>query len=113
MFQLVGSGSSTMKHGYPCGGVDRRHFLAASAASLPWIAAPPAAWAFGDETRARVSLKITHVGAAADVSSRLGAPGLYPGQVIEVKNPAMIRNGTKDREAIKKTLERGLKELTG
>ena len=60
-----------------------------------------------------MSSKLTHVGAAGDVSSKLGAPGLYPGQVVEVKNPAMIKNGVKNREAIKKTLDRGLKELTG
>ena len=42
-----------------------------------------------------------------------GAPGKYPGQVVEVKNPAMIKNGVKNHEAIKTTLDRGLKELTG
>ena len=99
-----------MTHSYPCGGVNRRNFLAASAASLPLVSALPAA---GDEIQARVSSKLTHVGAAGDVSSKLGAPGLYPGQVVEVKNPAMIKNGVKNREAIKKTLDRGLKELTG
>jgi hypothetical protein len=99
-----------MNHSQPCGGVNRRNFLAASAASLPLVSALPAA---GDEIQARVRSKLTHVGAAGDVSSKLGAPGLYPGQVIEVKNPAMIKNGAKNREAIKKTLDRGLKELTG
>src|SRR3954470_19265403 len=102
-----------MIHSYPCGGVNRRNFLAASAASLPLVSALPAARAAGDEIQARVSSKLTHVGAAGDVSSKLGAPGLYPGQVVEVKNPAMIKNGVKNREAIKKTLDRGLKELTG
>src|SRR5262249_39456455 len=55
----------------------------------------------------------THVGGAADISSKLGAPGLYPGRVVEVKNPAMIRRGVKDRGAIKSSLEKGLRELTG
>ncbi len=99
-----------MIHSYPCGGVNRRNFLAASAASLPLVSALPAA---GDEIQARVSSKLTHVGAAGDVSSKLGAPGLYPGQVVEVKNPSMIKNGVKNRDAIKMTLDRGLKELTG
>jgi Domain of unknown function (DUF362) len=102
-----------MNHSYPCGGVNRRNFLAASAASVPLISAVPALGAAGDEIKARVSSKLTHVGAASDVSSKLGAPGLYPGQVVEVKNPAMIKNGVKNREAIKNTLDRGLKELTG
>jgi hypothetical protein len=60
-----------------------------------------------------VSSRITHVGAASDVSNKLGAPGLYPGQVVEVKNPAMIKSGVKDRQAIKTALDRGLTELTG
>src|SRR5438067_762370 len=80
---------TTMIHSYPCGGVNRRNFLAASAASLPLVSALPAAGVAGDEIQARVSSKLTHVGAAGDVSSKLGAPGLYPGQVVEVKNPAM------------------------
>jgi hypothetical protein len=43
----------------------------------------------------------------------LGVPGPYPGKVIEARNPKMIHNGEKDREAIKATLARGMKELTG
>ncbi|MFO0887893.1 MAG: DUF362 domain-containing protein [Isosphaeraceae bacterium] len=43
----------------------------------------------------------------------MGAPGLYPGRVVEVKNPAMIRAGRRDAGAIKTTLARGLCELTG
>src|SRR5436309_3166349 len=34
---------TTMNHSYPCGGVNRRSFLAASAASLPLVSALPAA----------------------------------------------------------------------
>ena len=33
---------TTMNHSYPCGGVNRRNFLAASAASLPLVSALPA-----------------------------------------------------------------------
>src|SRR5207244_4434358 len=43
----------------------------------------------------------------------LAAPGLYPGQVVEVRNPAMCRQGNRDAAAIKATLDRGMKELTG
>ena len=42
-----------------------------------------------------------------------GVPGPYPGRVIEVRNPGMIRNDVKNREAIKATVDRGMKELTG
>src|SRR5437763_12167145 len=99
-----------MQHRYPCGGVNRRGFLAASAASVPLIsavsapAAPQASQAIG---------KTTHHGSDGKALSKLAAPGLYPGHVVEVKNPRMIRNGTKDRAAIKASLDTGMKELTG
>jgi hypothetical protein len=101
-----------MKHPYPCGGVNRRNFLAASAASVPLISSLPLARAAGAEAQERVTSGTTHVGGAGDAPGKLGAPGLYPGRVIEVKNPAMIANGVKNPQAIKATLERGLKELT-
>jgi len=44
---------------------------------------------------------------------KLGIPGPYPGRVIEARNPAMIKDGVKNRAAIKETLARGMKELTG
>jgi hypothetical protein len=102
-----------MNHRSSCGGVHRRTFLAASAASLPVISALPAVRASGDEPQARAATGTTHVGASAGPISKLGAPGLYPGRVVEVKNPAMIRQGVKNRRAIKASLEKGLKELTG
>jgi uncharacterized protein (DUF362 family) len=42
-----------------------------------------------------------------------GLPGPYPGRVVEVRNPAMLRGGQKDRTAIGTTLNRGLTALTG
>jgi hypothetical protein len=97
-----------MNHRYPCGGLNRRRFLTASAASVPLISSLACA-----EAQERVTSATTHVGGAKQVPSKLGAPGLYPGQVVEVKNPAMITRGVKDPRAIKSTLERGLTELTG
>lgn len=47
------------------------------------------------------------------VEGELGVPGPYPGRVIEARHPGMIRNGSKSREAIKATLGRALRELTG
>jgi hypothetical protein len=43
----------------------------------------------------------------------LGIPGPYPGKVVEVRNPAMIKDGVKNRDAVKITLDRGLAALTG
>jgi hypothetical protein len=44
---------------------------------------------------------------------KLGVPGPYPGRVIEVRNPRMIRQGRKDAGAIRQVVDRGMKELTG
>lgn len=102
-----------MNRRYPCGTLDRRSFLAASAASVPLITPLPLIRASADEPQARVSRGTTHIGGASGAISKMGAPGLYPGHVVEVKNPAMIRGGVKDRAAIKAALEKGLTELTG
>jgi hypothetical protein len=54
-------------------------------------------------------------GNAADAaaSGPLGIPGPYPGRVVEVRNPAMIRDGRKDRAAFRTALNRGLTALSG
>jgi hypothetical protein len=93
---------------YPCGGLSRRRFLAASAASVPLISGVSAA------AQAAQSLgKTSHHGGDVKPPSKLAAPGLYPGRVVEVKNPRMIRNRTRDREAIKASMDTGIKALTG
>jgi hypothetical protein len=82
----------------------------ASAASVPLIsgvsasAAPQPSSAIG---------KTTHHGGDGKPLSKLAVPGLYPGRVVEVKNPGMIRGGNKDREAIKASMDLGIKTLTG
>jgi hypothetical protein len=102
-----------MIHRYPCGTVNRRSFLAASAASLPVISSLSLGRAAAQEAQARVATGTTHVGAPANLTSKFGAPGLYPGRVVEVKNPEMIRQGVRSQAAVKATLEKGLKALTG
>ena len=57
--------------------------------------------------------KTTHQGGDGKPLSKLAAPGLYPGRVVEVKNPRMIHDGTRDREAIKASIDPGIKTLTG
>ena len=56
---------------------------------------------------------MTNHGADAKPLTKLAAPGLYPGHVVEVRNPGMCRGGVRDAAAIKATLDRGIKELTG
>jgi hypothetical protein len=104
-------GSFVMHGVYPCGGLSRRHFLAAAPASCSFLAALAGSPALGQEVRERASANAAHAG--TKTKGNLGAPGLYPGRVIEVKNPAMIRQGVKNPQAIKASLEKGLKELTG
>ena len=57
--------------------------------------------------------KTSHHGGDVKTPGKLAVPGLYPGRVVEVKNPRMIRGGTKDAAAIKATMDLGIKELTG
>ena len=99
-----------MQHRYPCGRVSRRQFLASSAASAPLIAGVPLLAA---PQGAAVIGKTAHQGGDGKRLSKYAAPGLYPGRVIEVKNPRMIHNGRRDRAAIKATLDTGMKTLTG
>ncbi len=95
-----------MLHRYPCGGIGRRQFLLAS--SLFPIAGQAANSAFG-----QIAGKTTHHGQAPAPSRIPGLPGLYPGKVIEARNPRMIRSGARSQEAIKAAMDRGIKELTG
>jgi Domain of unknown function (DUF362) len=102
-----------MQHRYPCGGVSRRRFLATSAmsaASVPLISGASAEAA--PQAPSPIS-KTTHHGGDGKPLSKLAAPGLYPGRVVEVKNPGMIRGGTKDAHAIKASMDVGIKTLTG
>ena len=98
---------------YPCCGVSRRRFLAAGPASLTFLSALSGSAGLAQEARERASAGAAHEGVKAKAKSPLGAPGLYPGRVVEVRNPAMIRQGVKNPPAIKASLEKGLKELTG
>jgi hypothetical protein len=106
-----------MFHRYPCGGVSRRGFLAgasvASAAALSLEISGRSALADEAQAAAQAAGRSTHHGGPAEATGKFSAPGLYPGRVIEARNAQMIKNGTKNREAIKATLAKGLSELTG
>ena len=92
-----------MSNRHPCGGLGRRQFLAAAAA-----ASRP-----GRPDTSRPRSRRRPRTADADRPASSGIPGPYPGRVIEARNPAMIQDGVKNREAIKATVGRGMKELTG
>jgi uncharacterized protein (DUF362 family) len=87
---------------HSCGGLHRRAFLA-SAALVPALEGVRFVSAAGPRDAAD----------PRDLAGKLGIPGPYPGRVIEVKNPAMIRDGVRNRAAVRRTVERGMKELTG
>ncbi|WP_422925173.1 DUF362 domain-containing protein [Singulisphaera sp. PoT] len=117
-----------MSKPYPCGGLGRRAFLA-GAASLPILAGlhvsasepvKPADAAKPDATKPDAAKADTKKAAAKKKAKaprkpeeKLGIPGPYPGRVIEVHNPAMVVQGVKNRAAIKASVARGMKELTG
>jgi hypothetical protein len=98
-----------MQQQYACGGVNRRRFLAASVASASAI---PAASAVSAPDVSQPLGQTTQHGGDTSLN-KFALPGLYPGQVVEIKNPRMIHNGTKDRAAIKASLDAGMKALTG
>lgn len=89
---------------YPCGTLRRREFLAgaAAAAALPLLTGVKL-----------VSAQEPKVARGAALADKLGIPGPFPGRVIEARHRGMIKDGTKDRQAIKECLDRALKELTG
>jgi hypothetical protein len=94
----------------PFAAVSRRQFLGASAATIPLISSLADASA---QEASRGTGSASHHGGDPKIVSKLGAPGLHPGRVIEVRNPAMCRSGKRDAAAVKTALDRGIKELTG
>ena len=93
-----------MKRRHSCSGGDmtRRGFLGAigvgaGASFLPWT------WSWTAASAARVTQ-----GAVS-----FGFPGPFPGRVVEIQHPAMIRGGVKSAEAIAAAMRRGMVELTG
>ena len=93
-----------MQPTHPCGGVRRREFLSGIAAASAAIGTGLAAQhASAQALRAK----------AAQTGEGLGVPGPYPGRVVEVRNPALIRDGVRSAEAVKAAVARGMSELTG
>lgn len=48
-----------------------------------------------------------------EAESSPGIPGPYPGRVIEVRHAAVVAGGAINREAVRASMERGMRELTG
>ena len=92
------------QHEHTSGCLGRRQFLAVGAA-VPALAGMPLTYVSAQESKA--------VAGKAGMNEKWGIPGPYPGRVIEVRNPRMIKNDVKDRAAIHTAVERGMKELTG
>jgi hypothetical protein len=99
-----------MSNHCPLARSNRRQFLGAGAAALPIISAFPS---FAGAQSALIPGSTTHHGGDVKTLSKMAAPGLYPGQVVEARNPAMCRSGIRDGAAIRSTLDKGMKELTG
>ena len=86
------------------GCLGRRRFLAMSAV-VPSISGSLLSYTSAQEPKAAAG--------KSDPNSKWGVPGPYPGRVIEVREPRMIKNDVKNREAIHQAVGRGMKELTG
>jgi len=86
------------------GHLDRRQFLAASAA-VPALAVMSSTHVSAQEPEAAAG--------RTGLDRKWGIPGPYPGRVIEIRNSRMIKNDVKNREAIHEAVARGMKELTG
>jgi hypothetical protein len=99
-----------MHHRCHFSSLSRRHFLGAAAGAIPIISAIPPT--VGGQASS-ASGSVAHHGGDVKALNKLAAPGLFPGQVVEARNPAMCRTGIRDAAAIKSTLEKGMKELTG
>jgi hypothetical protein len=82
----------------------RRQFLAATAA-VPVLSGLALTYGSAQEPKAAAG--------KLEAGNKWGIPGPYPGKVVEVRNPRMIKNDIKNREAIGKSVSRGMKELTG
>jgi hypothetical protein len=91
-----------MHDGSLCGAIDRRKFLAAAAAAVPFLGETSVS-----AQQARSGPADVHQGGT------LGVPGPYPGRVVEVRSAALKRTDRADRAAIKAALDRGLTKLTG
>jgi hypothetical protein len=91
-------------HEHASGGLGRRQFLAAGAA-VPALAGMSLTYVSAQEPRAAAG--------KPEANQKWGIPGPYPGRVIEVRNPRMIKHDVKDRKAIHTAVDRGMKELTG
>jgi uncharacterized protein (DUF362 family) len=87
----------------------RRDLLraAAAAGAVPAVPAPPPT---GTETPPPYKIITPY-----KPQGKMGAPGLYPGQVVEVASESSIDEKTDriNREVLRKMVERGMRELTG
>ena len=93
-----------MSDSSPCGRLGRREFLA-GVSTLPAITGGIAAM--------HMTTQAARGAAESRLADSLGNPGPYPGRVVEVRNPAMIKNDVKNREAIRASVARGMTALTG
>jgi hypothetical protein len=91
--------------------MSRRQLLGASLAAVPIISVLPALT--GAQPGTGAPGNVNHQGGDAAGKSKFALPGLYPGQVIEVRHPRMCKAGVRDAAAIRTAMERGIKELTG
>src|SRR5262249_29239322 len=99
-----------MNHSSPFSGSTRRQSSGAPAAAVPEISSISSSERAQSAPSSGIVAK--HGGDGTTIST-VPSPGLYRGQVVEARNPAMCRSGVRHTGAIKATLDQGMKALTG
>ena len=83
-----------MSQRYPCGGMSRRQFLTTTTAMALPLATSGLRYISAQEPQAARSAK------AREIAGKLGIPGRWPGRVVEVRHPGMVKpDRVRDRDA--------------
>ncbi|MGH9407245.1 MAG: DUF362 domain-containing protein [Terriglobia bacterium] len=93
--------------------MNRRTFVANALAGSAALALSSATDAEAQEVKLPAPPPIETHGIPGYRRSPLGMPGLFPGRVIEVDDPAAIRANHVSEPVVRRMIEAGLKELTG
>lgn len=95
------------------GNVSRRDFLRYSAIGAGVALGSPTLWAQDAAKRNPPEKTRTNIDDVRNISRvPLSLPGLKPGRVVHVKDPASLVDGKFDADVIQKMFERGLEKLT-
>lgn len=93
--------------------MDRREFISYGALGGAGALLAAQAGTGGEQVRLPAPPPIETHGLPGYARSPLGMPGLFPGRVIEIRDPGAITVGHVSQPAVRRMIERGMQELTG